>query len=121
MRIQEYLAKTLVIENVTGYSFQRVRPRIVCKDGVSLSVQAGSFLYSTPRIDKVSEYSEVEVGYPSVTPPESWFEYAEGGRYWAIADYKDTIYPYIPIDLVQQFVDDHGGIDFEKSIEGGER
>ena len=116
MNVNEYLRKTQEYQTVVGRLYQRIRPRIVCKDGSSLSVQAGELLYSTPRQDGLSTYINVEVGYPSVDPPESWFEYAE--IYSGDDDIKftDVIYPYIPVELVQQFIDEHGGIDLEESL-----
>jgi hypothetical protein len=81
-------------------------PRIICKDGFTLSVQAGKLLYSNPRQDR-GPYSHVEVGYPSGVE-ETLIPYAED---------KDkpqgTVYPYTPIELVQAVIDSHGGVDIQ--------
>jgi hypothetical protein len=37
---------------------------VVCQDGTSLSVQAGKYIYSTPRENNEKYYYKVEVGYP---------------------------------------------------------
>ena len=77
--------------------------RIVCKDGADLSVQASRTHYCNPR-DNDGPYTHVEVGFPSVAPPESWREYAEE---WERP--TDTVYGYVPVELVQAFIDLHGG------------
>lgn len=83
----------------------RVMPRIVCADGTTLSVQAGSMLYSTPRSNR-GPYSAVEVGFPSSPPPSTWDEYASGPDIWA----------YVPIELVHFYIAGHGGIDYGKTF-----
>lgn len=84
--------------------------RIVCKDGETLSVQASELHYSTPRQNK-GPYSEVEVGYPSVQPPETWKEFCED---WDKP--TQTVYGYIPVNLVEEFIQAHGGIDISKTL-----
>jgi len=85
---QKHLSRTLKIEDI-GLSFgnlQHIRPRIVCRDGFSISVQAGEYMYSAPRQNGLPAYFEVECGYPSARPPETWAEYFDGE--W----YPDTIW-----------------------------
>lgn len=111
--IQKYLQETLSVTKVTeDYTFQDVRPRIVCNDGESVSIQAGRFLYSSPREDGLKSYSEIEAGFPSVAPPDSWLEYAEDH-----ANLIGTVYAFMPIEIAQEFIDAHGGIDWDKSLE----
>lgn len=135
-----------------GYVILEVRPRIICKDGYSLSVQASAHHYSTPRRDH-PPYIQVEVGYPSARPPESWRRYSEEtwqrpnligalARLWKQREnllyafkerlkgrtsllrmwlYLDdnatrTIYPYIPVNLVEDAIAAHGGIDWDKTF-----
>lgn len=83
-----------------------VMPRIVCADGTTLSVQAGSALYSTPRTDR-GPYSAVEVGFPSSPPPSTWDEYSGG---------DSNIWAYVPIELVHFYIAGHGGIDYDKTF-----
>jgi hypothetical protein len=78
--------------------------RIVCADGVSLSVQASDCHYCTPR-DDAGPYTHVEVGYPSVVPPRSWMQYAEDRQHP-----RGTVYGYVPIEMVVRFIKRHGGI-----------
>lgn len=82
-------------------------PRIVCRDGFSISVQARESAYCEPRQD-VGPYTKVECGYPSSVPlSERLKEFAE----LAITDdYTDTVYPYVSVEIVQEELDLHGGI-----------
>lgn len=80
-------------------------PRLILKDGTSLSVQAGEHWYSSPR-DNKGPYTEVEVGFPSETPPEAWKDFAED---WD--DPTGTVYGYIPLTMVMLHIGAHGGID----------
>lgn len=82
--------------------------KIVCADGFAVSVQASASHYCTPR-DNDGPYTEVELGYPS-EPVEAWMEYAEDPD-----RPKDTVYGYIPIELVVRGLDQHGGIDWDKT------
>lgn len=82
-------------------------PRIVCKDGVSLSVQGSQYTYCAPRDDE-GPYYQVEVGFiknadkKQLTPPTSWEEYSDG-------EFPSDIYSYIPVELVEAFITEHGG------------
>ena len=82
-------------------------PRIVCKDGFSISVQASETAYCTPRSDH-GPYSHVECGYPSSAPiSQRLKEFAE---LLFTDDYTDTVYPYVPVDIVLYELELHGGI-----------
>ena len=82
---------------------RRPLPRIECADGFSLSVQAGESIYCSPR-SNMGPWVEVEVGFPSVVEP-LLFEYAESPGRWT-----DTVYPYVPIELVTSVIEVHGGV-----------
>jgi len=79
-------------------------PRITCRDGFTLSVQAGRWIYCEPRTDEGS-WTHVEVGYPSERE-ELLMEYAESPN-----RPTDTVYGYVPVELVQQVILKHGGTD----------
>ena len=82
-------------------------PRIVCRDGFSISVQADDFAYCEPRQD-VGPYTQVECGYPSSTPiSQRLKEFAE---LFGTDDYTETVYGYVPVEIVQEELDLHGGI-----------
>ena len=58
MTTNEYLRKTLrwhYAEALFGIDrIQNVRPRAACKDGFSVSIQAGKYLYCNPFQSKLS-------------------------------------------------------------------
>jgi hypothetical protein len=87
--------------------YRPLMPRILCRDGVTLSVQVGRSHYCSPRDDD-GPYSKVEVGFISdnnglpVTPPETWRGYADG-------EFPSSVYGYVPVDLVLEFIKFHGG------------
>ena len=151
MNINEFMKKTYKMNEISGYYYCEIRPFLWCKDGAGLSVQGSENHYSSPRINGYQFY-EVEVGYPTVRPPESWRQYSEQDwndlgiigtitRAWkqfkkayrCSGDFKslkrmylknmftdgacDTIYPYISISLVEEFINLHGGIDEDKTFE----
>ena len=82
-----------------------VSNHLVCADGFRLSVIAGGGAYSTPRDG--APYVAVEVGFPS-SRPEPW-----EGVWRAFAEDEDdpteTVYGYVPVDLVEALIAAHGG------------
>ena len=90
-------------------------PHIVCTDGFTMSVQVGYSLYSTPK--KVAKrYSAVEIGYPSEHEPLIE-EYAECYTFEELdIDFTDTIYPYVPVKIVDKVLKKHGGIDLTETL-----
>ena len=85
-------------------------PQIICSDGFKMSVQVGFSLYSTPK--KVAKrYSAVEIGYPSDHEPLIE-EYAECYTFEELdIDFTNTVYPYVPVKIVDKVLRKHGGID----------
>jgi len=71
---------------------------------VSVSVQASSFNYSTPRSNNAERYTEVELGFPTEPPPDYIMEYAEDP-----ANPTETVYAYVPIELVVRWAAEKGG------------
>ena len=82
-------------------------PVIKCKDGFTISVQASEGAYCTPREDYPSTpYTHVECGYPSQDPTtKALRDCAE-----RVSDYTQTVYGWVPIEIVQAELDAHGGI-----------
>jgi hypothetical protein len=76
--------------------------RIECVDGTILSVQASYGHYCSPRSNH-GPYTEVEIGYPSI-PILECIDYAESKEHLT-----DTVYAYVPISLVAEFIANHGG------------
>jgi len=83
---------------------KKLNEMIVCADGFSMSVQAGSSSYCEPRVDGAQKYTEVEVGFPSVY--ESLLApYAENEE-----DYTGTVYGWVPADIIVTVCAKHGGV-----------
>ncbi len=80
----------------------KVLPKIKCKDGFSLSVQASRMHYCYPRTDK-GPWHAFELGMPS-DPVESLLEYAEDPD-----RLTETVYACVPIQLVVDIINEHGG------------
>jgi len=74
---------------------------VLCADGARVSVQANAMMWCTPR-NNAGPYTAVEAGLPSVTPPVSWapFRNACGPE----------IYSFLPVALLWEFFDAHGGV-----------
>ena len=92
-------------------------PQIVCADGFKMSVQVGFSLYSTPK--KVAKrYSAVEIGFPSEDEPliEKYAETFYKEDEMDVTDYTDTVYPYVPVRIVDKVLKKHGGIDLTKTL-----
>lgn len=84
-----------------------VFPRIVCADGFSVSVQARSFAYCSPRNDK-GPWTQVELGFPSEYE-HLILEYAESGN----ACPTKTVYGWVPTEVVMEVIASHGGTNEE--------
>ena len=125
MKINEFIKKNLKVTNhaTSSDAFMNQMltstrlPQIICSDGFKMSVQVGFSLYSTPK--KVAKrYSAVEIGFPSEHEPliEEFAEtfYKEDGE--DVTDYTDTVYPYVPVKIVDKVLKKHGGIDIIKTL-----
>lgn len=108
MTANEFIKKTRKareFKGMFGYTrYEETRPRVICADGYSVSMQVGDGLYSTPRVYGAEYYTEVELGYPSAED-DLINVYAEDMDY-----YTDTVYPYVPIAIVDKLFEKHGGI-----------
>lgn len=78
--------------------------RAICKDGFSLSVQADSMTYCSPRVDNADEYTAVEVGFPSAHEP-------------LLAPYQDgegamtqSVFAWVPASVIALVLIKHGGM-----------
>jgi len=82
------------------------RAMAICEDGFTLSIQASEVHYCTPRITMANGnvYTEVEVGFPSDEEPDL-MEYAEEPD-----KPTETVYGYVPIDILDSVLLKHGGI-----------
>lgn len=87
-------------------SFTVIRPQIVCKDGFVVSVQASRTHFCSPRSNQ-GPYRSVEVGFPTQRPEPwtDWESYAEDP-----SAPTETVYGYVPTELVWDLLQDHGGV-----------
>ena len=71
---------------------------LACGDGTVLSVVAGPTEHCLPE-RAPGPYTHVEVGYPTVRPPE-WKE-----------EYEDLpgLYRRVPVEVVRGYIETHGG------------
>ena len=118
MKINEFIKNNLKVKVLNKDPLMRHMmtttrlPHIVCTDGFTMSVQVGYSLYSTPK--KVAKrYSAVEIGYPSEHEPllEKYVE-----SFYTEPDYTDSIYPYVPVKIVDKVLKKHGGIDLTETL-----
>jgi hypothetical protein len=99
MTVKEFLICTYEIVDVGIGNFQTRRPHVMCNDGFTISIQADEFMYCLPRENLTGgEYTHVELGFPS-EKDELIEKYREG-----------TVYPYVPIELVEKLIEKHGGL-----------
>ena len=121
MKINEFIKNNLKVTNHSKDSLMNHMltssrlPQIVCVDGFEMSVQVGFSLYSTPK--KVAKrYSAVEIGFPSEHEPLIE-EYAECFTFEELdIDFTNTVYPYVPVKVVDKVLKKHGGIDMTETL-----
>lgn len=102
-RLLEHLDPRKRMVDALGYLLLRTAPRIVCVDGFTMSVQAGDGIYCSPR-DNGGHWYAFEIGYPS-EKEDLIMEYAETPE-----DPTNTVYDYVPIDVVVAVIEKHGGM-----------
>lgn len=99
MTINEFLQKYRRVE----HGMNVTRPRVLCADGFTVSVQAGYGIHSIPGCDADS-YIDVELGFPA-EKEDDWIIYAKNRSMPT-----DTVYSFVPVELVDKVLDTHGGI-----------
>ena len=87
-----------------------MRPVVVCNDGFSMSVQGGYGNYSHPKDSSEGIYKSMEIGFPS-NDESLIYQYAE------CKNYTETVYAYVPINVIEAVILKHGGIDFDKTLQ----
>lgn len=97
MTIQEWLTKTYYPSKSGIIRSNKVK----CKDGFEIGVQASIWHYCTPRatLRNGERYKKLELGYANA-------------REDLLEEYRDgVVYPYVPVDLVNEVLAKHGGIE----------
>lgn len=101
--VNEYLRRCAVHRSV---GFFPIAPPVICRDGFSISIQAGAHHYSRPR-SPTGPWQQVECGFPSVVDT-ILMPYAETED-----DPLHTVYAYVPVMVLAQVLEAHGGIDYD--------
>ena len=93
--------------------FPQQRHFMIMKDGLGMSVQASEYHYCCPRRNLeigIEDYFEYEVGFPTEKVPQ-FMEFAENPE-----EPTSTVYGYVPLDVIQEVICLHGGIDIEATL-----
>ena len=83
---------------------------LVCGDGAYLSVAAGAPAGSVSSGS--GPYTHVDVGHLSVLPPPEWAKEYEA---------EPGVYRRVPVEAVQEWIDEHGGETAAFSVEAHAR
>jgi hypothetical protein len=104
MKVSEYLAITFDPQKV-----YQIRNMVECNDGFNISIQGHVGSYCEPRKNG-TVYTSVELGFPS---KEDLLinEYAENKN-----DYTQTVYGWVPMDVVEALILKHKGINISKTF-----
>jgi len=78
--------------------------KVICADGFRMSVQGNESAYCEPRLNNQKKYNLVEVGFPSAKE-ELIMPWCENR-----SKPTDTIYGYVPVDVVTNVIVKHGGL-----------
>jgi hypothetical protein len=108
MQLKEFIKATWREAQANSRSIS-IKPRMVCNDGFSMSVQGSTTHYCSPR-ESQDWYDSMEVGFPSEEEPLI-NQYAEDSN-----DYTGTVYGYVPVEIIQEVITKHGGIDTDKTF-----
>jgi len=86
------------------YRDKFINKKVVCADGFSMSVQGNETAYCEPRLNHQKKYNLVEIGFPSEEEPliMPWAERKDRPT--------DTVYGYVPVDVVTTVIVKHGGM-----------
>ena len=98
-KVEEFLKETVPVNKYHN------RKRLYCKDGFNLSIQSSDFHDCTDGIS-------VEIGFPS-DGEELLEQYAQNK-----SNLTNTVYGYVPYDVVNKVIELHKGIDWSKTIFG---
>ena len=103
-KINEYLKRTRNVKERPWYTYEGIRPYVICNDGFEVSVQASEYHYCSPRVNGAEVYDSVELGFPNMED-SLIMEYAED-----TGNPTGTVYGYVPVGVVNELIEKHGGI-----------
>ena len=98
------------IEHLYTLRKYHIRQRVFCNDGFDISIQGNEGAYCSPRMF-TDDYSSMELGYPS-EKEDLLLEFAEEPD-----NPINTVYGYVPFDIIEKIIEKHGGINIMKTIE----
>ena len=101
--VNEYLKKNQEFDMCAFGKFPKAVKRAEFRDGFNISIQANEYAYCTPRKTSAWPYERVELGFPSEID-ELIEPFAES------PGTTETVYGYVPIDIVNELAEKHGGI-----------
>lgn len=101
-KLSEYLSAEHARNTARSFGGFRYADKIVCADGLELSVQASGGHYCSPR-SAVGPWSSVEIGYPSERV-EEFMPYVEDED-----RPTETVYACVPVETVVAVILAHGG------------
>lgn len=97
--VQQYIDVRQVIPYTDRFGCM---PVIRLKDGICLSVQCADGTYA---LEEHGQFTAMEVGFPTARI-EELMEYADDPD-----KPTKTIYPFVPVDVINGIINKHGGID----------
>ncbi len=102
--MQDYVNDWLESQKAGKTDFERLSvPRMTCKDGTTLSVQASRGHYCSPRGDE-GPWSSVEVWLVEGPSGRTIYPRSFGGGG------RDGPWGWVPVNLVNLFIKRHGGM-----------
>jgi hypothetical protein len=99
------LQEFIVLTNAPLNQYNRnccVRPRVVCENGYSISIQASMYHYCEPRESMETTYTHLELGFPNNDDYEALLTQYDGDG--------DSVYGYVPCETVDNIITLCGGI-----------
>ena len=87
----------------TDRATSTIFPRMVCRDGLRLSVQGHVGAYSRPRDDFADCYTAVEI----MGPPNADDLFVP---YFSTEVDDEVIWAWVPVDVVAKVIEKHGGL-----------
>ena len=123
MTINEFIRKYRVVEkkDYNGTKFAQLwengihvrimNPYVICNDDFEFSCQASYSHYSEPK-GLADEYTQVEIGFPSLND-RIIEKYREDYGWEDDCGLTNAVYPYVPVEVVDELIQFHCGINEE--------
>jgi len=99
----EYLQRMEELIEYQGFVSTTILPSIETNNGLEIAIQAGELFCCSPR-DNYGPWELVEINYIN-RRIEKLTAYADDAE-----NIEDTIYRWVPVDLIDEIVEENGGI-----------